>query len=135
MIAKACPVVLHPEGVPARALFFEHPLAGTQLVKGTVDPGETPLTAAARELFEETGLRAKSGLPLTDSNTIVPGEHWHFALIRVRAPVPVEWSHKTNDDGGQVFRCGWLPLNAPSPFQGRFARAWAVILAAIGSPA
>ena len=38
---------------------FRHPLAGIQLVKGTVEPSENPADAARRELFEESGLVSK----------------------------------------------------------------------------
>lgn len=42
---------------PPKLLVFKHPLAGLQLPAGTVDPGEDELTAASREVFEETGLK------------------------------------------------------------------------------
>ncbi|MEM9765802.1 MAG: NUDIX domain-containing protein [Pseudomonadota bacterium] len=131
MIAKACAVVLHPDGAPTRTLYFQHPLAGAQLVKGGIEPGEAPLNAAARELWEETSLRARSGLPLTESDSIVPGEHWHFALLRIRGPVADAWSHHTADGGGLTFRCLWHPIDTPHPFEGRFARAWDLILSAL----
>lgn len=37
-------------------LVFDHPLAGTQLPKRTLEPNEEPLDGALRELREETGL-------------------------------------------------------------------------------
>ena len=37
-------------------LVFDHPTAGTQLPAGTVDPGEDPRDAVAREFTEETGI-------------------------------------------------------------------------------
>jgi 8-oxo-dGTP pyrophosphatase MutT (NUDIX family) len=39
-------------------LLFEHPHAGIQIPAGTVEPGETPESAAVREAAEETGLTA-----------------------------------------------------------------------------
>ncbi len=39
-----------------RVLVFDHPLAGTQFPAGTVDLGESPESAAVRELAEETGI-------------------------------------------------------------------------------
>jgi len=131
MIEKACPIVLHPDGAPRRLLWFQHPNAGTQVVKGGVKPGETPLYAAARELLEETGLRARSGLPLGQSDSIVDGERWHFALLRIRGPVPEHWDHRTHDDHGHIYACRWLDPNARHPFQGRFARAWDYITSAL----
>ncbi|WP_272972120.1 NUDIX domain-containing protein [Comamonas terrigena] len=54
---KACPVVIRGLGT-IEILAFEHPLAGLQLVKGTIEPGETSAAAALRELREESGLHA-----------------------------------------------------------------------------
>lgn len=46
---KACAVVLS-SSLPTKLLLFKHPVAGTQLVKGTIESGETPSRAALREL-------------------------------------------------------------------------------------
>lgn len=54
---KACPVVIRDHG-HIEILAFEPPLAGLQLVKGTIEPGETSAAAALRELREESGLHA-----------------------------------------------------------------------------
>jgi hypothetical protein len=35
---KACPIVLHNRNNHQEILVFNHPLAGSQLVKGTVEP-------------------------------------------------------------------------------------------------
>ena len=48
---------------------FRHPLAGIQLVKGTVEPSENPADAARRELFEESGLVSKQPLFFIGKNT------------------------------------------------------------------
>jgi len=53
---KACPVVWHPCARGLGGLAFEHPLAGLQLVKSSIEPGETPQAAALRELEEESGI-------------------------------------------------------------------------------
>ncbi|MDR2306017.1 MAG: NUDIX domain-containing protein [Paucimonas sp.] len=54
---KACPVVLS-SSLPIRFLLFRLPLAGTQLVKGTIEHGELPREAALRELTEKSGITA-----------------------------------------------------------------------------
>ncbi len=127
MIEKACAVALHPDGTPPRVIAFDHPSAGTQLVKGSIRAGEPPLKAAARELWEETGLSVRSGLSLGQSGAIVPDETWHFALLRVVPPVLERWSHATVDDHDHMFACFWQPLAGQHRFQGRFGRAWSFI--------
>ena len=48
-----------------RVLLIKHKRLGTWLpVGGELDPGETPLEAARRELFEETGLEGRFHLQL-----------------------------------------------------------------------
>lgn len=115
MIHKACPVVLHPDGAPLRHLLLHHPQAGTQLVKGTVNPDEDPTRAAMRELFEESGLEAVAATPLGTSDTIQSDERWHFALCRVKPPVRDRWQHHCPDDGGHLFQFSWYTLTDPSP--------------------
>ena len=53
---KACPVVLRRTADRIEILAFRHPLAGCQLVKGTIEVEETIQHAAERELHEETGV-------------------------------------------------------------------------------
>ncbi len=56
---KACPVVLRGAAAGrVDVLVFRHPLAGTQLVKGTIEAAEVIQRAAERELLEESGLVA-----------------------------------------------------------------------------
>lgn len=40
---------------PHDLLVFKHPTAGLQLPAGTIEPGESPIAAAKREVWEETG--------------------------------------------------------------------------------
>ncbi|MBV9701908.1 MAG: NUDIX domain-containing protein, partial [Methylobacteriaceae bacterium] len=51
-IRKACPVVLRRRPRGLEILVFGHPTEATQLVKGTIEHGEAPASAALRELRE-----------------------------------------------------------------------------------
>ncbi|MEO0485415.1 MAG: NUDIX domain-containing protein [Pseudomonadota bacterium] len=128
MIDKAVPLVLHPGGAPLRVLAFTHPLAGAQIVKGTVEPREAPARAAVRELWEEAGLTAIAALPLAVREDVRDGERWHFVLCRIRPPVRERFQHYCKDDGGHLFRFFWHKLEAqPGPFQPPFDRVLEVV--------
>ena len=49
---KVCPYVLRGAGDRLEVLAFRHPLAGCQLVKGSLEPGERVVVGALRELAE-----------------------------------------------------------------------------------
>lgn len=124
MTDKACAIVLHPDGAPMRLLMFEHPSAGTQIVKGTIEPGENPERAAARELFEEAGVETLSALRLGQRD-IVPDQTWHFVLCRPKPPLRDQWRHYCRDDGGHLFRFFWVMLEDPPKLQSPFDAAFA----------
>jgi 8-oxo-dGTP pyrophosphatase MutT (NUDIX family) len=79
------------------------------LPKGHVDPGETPLQAAEREVREETGVVAEPVRELgesrywyrRDGRTI--GKSVHFYLFRYA-------SGKTADHDEEVEEARWIPL-------------------------
>ena len=107
---KACAVVLTKES-PPRILLFRHPQAGVQLVKGSIEPGETAQEAALRELWEESGLRAiaiKDDLGCWQSDH--HGQIWSFHLCQVDEPLPEHWAHQTLDDHGHRFEFFWAAL-------------------------
>ena len=56
VVHKAVVAVVRDQGRGSELLVFRHPLAGVQLPKGTVEPGEAYAAAALRELHEESGL-------------------------------------------------------------------------------
>lgn len=108
---KACPVIL--SSIPgAHILLFRHPIAGVQLVKGTIEKGETPAQAAMRELSEESGIAAVSvvsDIGYWDSGHL--DQIWSFQLCFTQAPLPKQWTHHTLDDHGHTFRFFWAPLD------------------------
>ncbi|WP_084455223.1 NUDIX hydrolase [Comamonas composti] len=107
---KACPVVIRGEGA-IEILVFEHPLAGLQLVKGTIEPGEHSRDAAVRELREESGLSASKVLAdLGIWRSGYENQVWAFHLCDAGSPLQ-SWTYRTSDDGGHDFRFFWYPLS------------------------
>jgi len=109
--SKVCPIVLRNCNA-VEVLAFEHPSAGLQLVKGTIELGETPAEAAVRELREESGLEASAvaDLGLWESGHL--GHVWSFQLCESASPVFDRWTHRTEDDGGHEFAFFWQALHA-----------------------
>jgi 8-oxo-dGTP pyrophosphatase MutT (NUDIX family) len=108
---KACPVVVRREPSGDQLLVFRHPKAGVQLVKGTIEHGEDPASAAVRELAEESGLL--DARVVRSIGIWSPGyEHqvWAFLEILVPPAVPEEWTHRTDDAGGLEFSFFWHPF-------------------------
>ncbi|PTS86522.1 DNA mismatch repair protein MutT [Pseudomonas sp. HMWF032] len=110
---KACPVILS-SARPYKILLFRHPLAGVQLVKGSIKKGETPGVAALRELTEESGISdavIENDLGVWDSEHL--GQVWSFQLCQVERALPERWSHQTVDDYGHLFEFYWASLENP----------------------
>ena len=106
---KSCPVVLRA-GETLEILAFEHPLAGLQLVKGSVEPGESTALAAVRELMEEAGIQSTARRDLGEWRSIATGHTWAFHECDVAQDLPETWVHFAEDDGGHEFRFFWHPL-------------------------
>ena len=111
----ACPIALHPDGAPQRVPLFEPPQTGTQLVKGDINVGARPETAAARKLFEESGLETRAALLLGQSDAIQEGAIWYFSLCRLARPVRPEWSHFCKGRDGYLLRFHWHDLSDAAP--------------------
>lgn len=110
---KACPIVLRLWDGRPEVLAFTHPSAGKQFVKGTVEVGESPLDAATRELWEESGLRADEPLVFLGTHAIGEnGQRWHF-FRHLSSGLPDSWSHQTEDDVGHTYVFFWHPLDQP----------------------
>jgi 8-oxo-dGTP pyrophosphatase MutT (NUDIX family) len=108
---KVCPVVLRRVGSAVGIRAFEHPLAGCQLVKGTIEPNESIEVAALRELAEESGIDAAvvaQSLGIWSSG--FEGQVWAFVECSPNQVCPESWGHQAPDDGGHAFRCFWHPL-------------------------
>jgi 8-oxo-dGTP pyrophosphatase MutT (NUDIX family) len=113
-VRKAVPIVVRTVGTKQEVLVFQHPIAGVQFVKGTVERDESVLEAAVRELQEESGLSGVSHV--TSLGDWVPGfegQTWHLELFAADRQVPDTWQFNTSDDGGRLFRFFWHPLQAP----------------------
>jgi len=130
LATKACPVVVRMIDGIEHLLVFKHPLAGYQLVKGTIELGERPSHAAVRELAEESGIsNAQAVGDLGSWNAGYEQQIWSFHLCEVAESLPHQWSFDTDDDGGHGFEFFWHPLNAdlPTPCHTLFQAAWAQI--------
>lgn len=107
---KACPVVIRETEQGTEVLVFRHPLAGIQLVKGTVEPGEHVQDTALRELEEEAGI---SSAKILQDLAIWPADYeqqvWNFLLCETQT-LPERWNHMASDDGGHRFEFFWHPL-------------------------
>lgn len=112
-VEKACPVVVRRRGSRLDVLAFDHPSAGKQFVKGTIEPGESPIAAAARELREESGLAIASAMTFLGAHRIGPERQlWHFFRYAASG-LPDAWQHATADDHGHIFSFFWHPLDMP----------------------
>jgi 8-oxo-dGTP pyrophosphatase MutT (NUDIX family) len=108
---KVCPVVLRVVHQEIHILAFEHPQAGRQLVKGTIEPGEDPAEAAGRELWEESGLKMTiPPRPLGVWEAGFAGQIWSFWLCQLSQPAADQWQHWCQDDNGHQFTFFWHPL-------------------------
>jgi 8-oxo-dGTP pyrophosphatase MutT (NUDIX family) len=133
---KACPVVTRNIAGGRAVLAFRHPLAGCQLVKGTINEGEDPAAAAIRELHEEAGVTARVirnlGLWIANHKEQV----WSCHLCLPLEELPQMWRHRCHDDGGHDFQFFWQSLDdEPGPeWHPVHRRALAFVRAALTTP-
>ncbi|WP_353269014.1 NUDIX domain-containing protein [Gemmatimonas sp.] len=112
MTDKVVPVLLRGAGAATELLVFRHPLAGVQLIKGTIEPSESAEAAALRELYEEAGV-ADAAVVGHLGTWLNPhtNDVWHLQLIRVSRALQNAWAHETGDGGGLTFLCFWHRLD------------------------
>lgn len=111
---KACPIVFRDPS-RSRILVFRHPLAGIQLVKGTIEPGENPADAGLRELCEESGIcdaRVDRNLGVWEAG--FENQVWSLHLCSTPRALPESWVHHTQDDGGLDLTFYWHSVDQTS---------------------
>lgn len=110
---KVVPVVLRQRENQTEILVFRHPLAGIQIVKGTVEPLETLEHATLRELYEESGIQnAQIDTYIGKHVPSEMGADWHVFLCRTDDQLAERWTHFCADDGGLRFEFFWHVLDA-----------------------
>ena len=138
--AKAVPILLRKTSAETEILVFRHPLAGVQLVKGSIEAGEAVEGAAIRELCEEAGLCATAVVgDLGVWMNTYASQEWHLQLVRQRHELPDCWDFRTDDGGGLTFSFFWHRLDADgtAEWHPMYREALAVIRARLrdGAPA
>jgi 8-oxo-dGTP pyrophosphatase MutT (NUDIX family) len=104
---RACPVLFRDSSF-RQILAFRHPLAGLQLVKGIIEPGETAREAALRELREESGIEDSAiAQDLGTWHSDHKGHVWSLQLCTFKPKLPEAWTHHCADDGGFDFKFFW----------------------------
>jgi len=99
---------------PGRLLLLRQPPGrGWGLPAGLLKKYEPPDVGAARELFEEAGVRLDPGdLVPASPNAIVHSEGWVDMVFHGSAPAS---STTLEVDGGEVLEARWFPLNQLPP--------------------
>lgn len=94
-----------------------YPTGMWTLPGGGVDHGESPHDAVRRELYEETGLRARSAVlrDVHDVHTIDLGRHdmyedYHGVHLLFVAEVDIDEPLEIKDIGGTTDRAEWVPV-------------------------
>ena len=138
MSEKAYGFVLRGEGAARELLVFEHaglPDAGLQAPGGTVEAGETPLEAVAREVLEE------SGLPLEGWRAVATfddddAQRWHCFAVAPAMPLPDSWRCEPRGPEraqGLRFEYRWIALAGGEALAGTQERARQLVAAAIAA--
>lgn len=101
-------------------LHQDFPEAGVQVPSGTVKEGETPIQAAFREVFEETGLKnveyvSYLGDEMFDASAIGKNElhHRHFFHLSCMGDAMESWTHTEDDPSDEpgksiLFKIFWV---------------------------
>jgi mutator protein MutT len=76
---------------------------------GKIEPGETVRDAAVRELFEETGLRARAGQPFTALDVFDRDKDGNLRRQFVLVAVLCHWESGEPVAGDDALEAAWFP--------------------------
>ena len=116
IVEKVYGFVLREGPEVSELLVFQHagmPEAGLQVPGGTVEQGETPIEAVAREVLEESGLPLDGWQLVVTPETGVRG--WHCFATAPSKPLPDIWSWEPAGPEaaeGLRFEYRWVALEA-----------------------
>jgi len=128
-VGKAVAAVLRTGETGREILVFQHPLAGVQLPKGTIEENEGTEAAALRELEEESGLALNCNPMIIGKWTRIVQDgrgqedpleinEWHVAILQTSADLPNRWVHGAKGspaEEGLLFEFYWLPVDQDLP--------------------
>jgi 8-oxo-dGTP pyrophosphatase MutT (NUDIX family) len=125
VVRKVCACVVRLGENGPEVLVFDHPSAGTQLPKGTLEPDEDPADGVRRELKEETGVvsvelvdqfgrwvRFAGAGP--EEQGAMQRHEWELFLLRPTGPLPSSWTHVSAgsaEEVGKLFHCRWVSVD------------------------
>jgi 8-oxo-dGTP pyrophosphatase MutT (NUDIX family) len=147
IVQKAVACLVRQREGSAEVLVFQHPTAGVQLPKGTLEIGEDPWIAVLREMEEESGvslvrMRAKIGeIPLIiEVGSEEAGRRerqvWHVYWLEPINALPEGWDHTPvggSAEVGLVFSYRWLDVRtARSVLHARYHQAMEALEHALG---
>ena len=116
MRTKICPIILRnfptSPDLQLEILLFRHPDHNIQFVKGTLEKDEDPLTAAVRELWEESGLELNVDHFHFFKDFYFAEHHhtWKVYWVQIKESRD-QWAWQTIDDQGHQFNFFWCSLN------------------------
>ncbi|MDO3704548.1 NUDIX domain-containing protein [Micromonospora sp. C28SCA-DRY-2] len=97
------------EGVGRLLLLRQPPGNGWTLPAGLLQRGEAPVVGAARELFEESGIRlSPRQLQPAVPNAVVHAKGWVDVVFTAEVPASTT---ELKVDGAEVFEAAWHPLD------------------------
>ena len=121
LVWKLCACVIREGAEGPELLVFDHPRAGTQIPKGTLEEGESHQVGVLRELAEETGVtdvEILRSVGTWDRMATVGSQQekhkWEVFELRPTADLEDEWIHAAEGseiERGLALRCHWLKLD------------------------